>query len=323
MPSSRPSEPSPGAASDWRMPGARAAVCFSIDDIHPTAASGAHGVGDVARAALTQLDWLLQRHPQLRVTAFITPDWRSAGVYPTQVLHRVPGLRRLTYATPVLPRGTLRLDRHPSFVAFLRRLPRTDFAIHGLHHVKRGPNHLAEYEGRTTSRCRALLEEAMAIMTAAGLPVTPGVAPPVWVAPDPLLEAMARLKLSYVASARDLQTPIAPDARTAGSGRRGSLLIHPERLPFGSLVHVPTNFQGPAPPERAFAIIEAGGLLSVKAHLLKRFGAYEAIDGLDRPFVEHLDRLFTTLEDRYGDTLWWTTMAEAADACRARERQAA
>ena len=39
---------------------------------------------------------------------------------------------------------------------------------------------------------------------------------------------------------------------------------------------------------------------------------YEALDGLDRPYAEFLDRLFATIEDRYGAALWWTTMGEVA-----------
>jgi hypothetical protein len=51
-------------------------------------------------------------------------------------------------------------------------------------------------------------------------------------------------------------------------------------------------------------------LLSVKAHLLKQFGSYEALDGLDRAYVEYLDRVFGEIEDRFGDAVWWTSMSE-------------
>ncbi len=31
-----------------------------------------------------------------------------------------------------------------------------------------------------------------------------------------------------------------------------------------------------------------------------------------RAYAEYLDRLFTTIEDRYGSAVWWTTMGEIA-----------
>jgi hypothetical protein len=133
---------------------------------------------------------------------------------------------------------------------------------------------------------------------------------------------MADVDMLFVASARDLRTPIATDARTSGSGLAGMSLIFPERLPLGRLVHFTTNFQATSSIERAVAIVEHGGLLGVKAHLLRRFGAYEALDGLDRTYVEYLDRLFTTIEDRYGAAVWWTTMGEIAARMRDTEAPA-
>jgi hypothetical protein len=302
-----------GAHTDWRRACATAAVCLTVDDVHPTNADGPSRVGDVAREALGHLEWLLARHPLLRATLFCTADWRSLGVHSTRpTLQRIPWLRDWTYATPVLPRGTLRLDRHPQFGSYLRSLPRVDFGLHGLHHVSRGPHQIAEFHNCSRARCRRILREAMQIMADAELTVAAGVTPPAWVAPPALLDAMADLDMLFVASARDLHTPVADAARTGGSGLAGMSLIFPERLPHGRLVHVTTNFQATSSIERALAILDHRGLLTVKAHLLKRFGAYEALDGLDRPYAEFLDRLFATIEDRYGGAMWWTTMGEVA-----------
>jgi hypothetical protein len=306
------------AADTWRRTGAAAAVCLTVDDVHPTIADGRRRTGEVAREALGHLEWLLSRHPQLKATLFCTPDWRSLGVCSTRpALQRVPFLRDWTYATPVLPRGTLRLDRHPGFVSFLRSLPRVDFGLHGLHHVRRGPHQIAEFRDCSRARCARTLREAIRIAADADLPVVAGITPPAWIATPALLEAMVDLDLLFVASARDLHTPVADGARTAGSGLSGMSLIFPELLTEGRLVHVTTNFQATSSLERALAILDHGGLLSIKAHLLKRFGTYEALDGLDRPYVEFLDRLFTAVEDRYGAGVWWTTMAEAAARVRA------
>ena len=161
-----------------------------------------------------------------------------------------------------------------------------------------------------------MIVEARRIMTAAGLPVVDGITPPAWTAPPALLAAMTELDMLFVSSARDLDTPIAPGALTRGSGLRDVSLLTPQWLPFGRLIHVTTNFQATSSIERAMAILACGGLLGIKAHLLKRFGSYVALDGLDGPYVEYLDRLFTRIEDDYGDRVWWTTMGEIAGRMR-------
>jgi hypothetical protein len=121
---------------------------------------------------------------------------------------------------------------------------------------------------------------------------------------------MRDLDMRFIASARDLATPIAPDAKANGSGLRGVSLIHPERL--GTLVHFTTNFQATSTIERACAILDAGGVLAIKAHLIAEVGAYKALDALSGPYRDDLDRLFHALEDRYGESIEWTTMGALA-----------
>jgi hypothetical protein len=81
-------------------------------------------------------------------------------------------------------------------------------------------------------------------------------------------------------------------------------------------VHFTTNFQATSSSERAHAIIEAGGLLSIKAHIFKSGGGITMLDGLDGPYCDGLERLWLELERQYGDALWWTTLAEMAARCR-------
>ncbi|HEX7677940.1 MAG TPA: hypothetical protein VF713_07450, partial [Thermoanaerobaculia bacterium] len=85
------------------MNGNRPAVCFSVDDVHPA---------PVAAEALGHVRWLQERHPQLRVTLFTTPDWRTLDPYPTRrFLSRLPFVRDRIFTVAVHPRGTYRLDR--------------------------------------------------------------------------------------------------------------------------------------------------------------------------------------------------------------------
>jgi len=41
------------------------------------------------------------------------------------------------------------------------------------------------------------------------------------------------------------------------------------------------------------------------------------LDGLDAAYCDYLGRIWGELDRRYGDTLWWTSLAEVADRCRA------
>ena len=281
----------------------RPAVCFSVDDVHPA---------PVAAAALGHVRWLQERHPQLRVTLFTTADWRTRDPYPTRRwLARIPIVRDRVFMVDTHPRGTFRLDRHADFCAMLRGWERAEVALHGLHHVTRGMQPVLEFANRSASECRATIEEAMCILDDAGVPFVRGMGAPGWHAPAPLLEAMRDAGFKFIASARDLDTPITRDALTNGSGMKNVSLIAPQRLDSG-LVHFPVNFQATSEIERACAILEAGGLLSIKAHLLAESGAYRALDGLTEQYRKYLDRVLCTVEDRFGDAIFWTSMGELA-----------
>ena len=275
----------------------RPAVCFSVDDVHPA---------PVAAEALSHVRWLQERHPQLRVTLFTTPDWRTLDPYPTR-----PFVSDEQFTVDVHPSGTFRLDRHDGFCSLLRGWSGAEVALHGLQHVRTGMRPVLEFENRDRDECRATLTEAMAIFEAARLPFVRGMSPPGWEAPPPLLEAMHDIGFAFVASARDLDTPIAHDATANGSGLRGVSLVRPQRIEPG-LTHFPTNFQATSPIERAMAILECGGLLSIKAHLLAQSGSYRALDGLTPEYRDYLHRVFSTIEERFGDEVRWTSMGELA-----------
>jgi hypothetical protein len=127
---------------------------------------------------------------------------------------------------------------------------------------------------------------------------------------------MADEGLSFLASARDIRTPPGLDAVAAMSGLSGVPLQRPTLLAGGSLVHIPTNFQATSPPERANTIVEQGELLSIKAHIIKSAMGHVALDGIDEVYRNYLDMLFTDLHRRWGERLWWTTMADVTSRFR-------
>jgi hypothetical protein len=292
----------------WLPPGKHAAVCLSVDDVHPA---------PVALEALDHVRWLQEQHAGLRVTFFTTPEWRTREPYPIRpILRRIPLLRDRVFTVPVESRGTYRLDRHPAFCDAVRGWTRAETAVHGLYHVRRGMRPIQEFAHRSRRDCRAVLQRAMARFHAADLPFVRGMSPPGWEAPMPLLHALDDLGFAFIASARDLTTPIASTATTNGSGLQGVSLIHPQRV-HGGLVHFTTNYQATSRVERGLDILDAGGLLAIKAHLLAQSGTYRALDGLTLSYREHLHELFTAIARQYGDAIWWTSMGEIAARMRA------
>lgn len=312
----------------WLPSGKKAAVCVSIDDVHPARSTDAFDAGgDLGGGALGRVQRLLELHPQLRITMFVTPDWRRIDLVPTRKwFTRIPLVRERIHWAPLAPRGRFRIDRFPDFVAYLNALPRTDCAIHGLHHAHPGPRLAMEFQGQSRRRCRALVQEARGIFVAAGLKHVPGFAAPAWNTPPALCAALTDEDFRFVASARDLDTPVRAGARTAGHGLHGASLIQPTwvagvpaRGPAAAtrgLVHFSTNFQATSTLERAHAIIEAGGLLFIKAHVFKSGGGITMLDGLDDDYCASLDRLWRELDHRYGEALWWTSLDEVTNRCR-------
>jgi hypothetical protein len=297
---------------EWLPTDKKGAVCFSIDDIHPAKSSDYYEAGgDLGKGALSRLEWLLKRHPKLKVTLFTTADWREISPTPTRkILAHIPGIRDNFHLAKIWPKGTMQLDRHPDFVQYLTQLPRTEIALHGLHHCHKGIKIPVEFQEQNYDDYIKLLQEMLSIFEKANLKFVPGICPPGWNAPPALLDAMAHLDLKFIASARDIFTPVSKDARTNMSGMKGVSLIYPELVHNNKLIHMTSNFQPTCPIDRATAIVDDGGLLAIKAHIIKNACGSISLDGLDDIYRNYLDLIFTILEDRYGESLWWTSMGE-------------
>jgi hypothetical protein len=285
-----PRERSLQAPPRWLPEGKSAAVCFSVDDVHPSTSADAYEAGgDLKAGALGRIAELQRRHSKLQVTLCVTPNWRLESLTPFPVVRYLPWLRRRLHWTRLAPPDRFRIDRHPGFVDYLNGLQRTEIVLHGLHHAHRGPLFATEFQDETESQCRDAIEQGVAIFNAAGLRFTRGYVPPAW---------------------------NAPPARAAMSGLTGVSLIYPELLTGSELVHLTCNFQATSPPERAMEILRLGGVLHVKAHIFKAGGGHVMLDGLDELYANYLDALFGALENEFGSRLWWTTLSEVASAYR-------
>lgn len=303
----------------WLPPGKRGAVVFTIDDVHPGKSSDAYEAGgDLERGALRHVAWLLERHPELHVTLFVTPDWRQISPFPTRrLLARVPFVSERVPLARRLPKGTMRLDRHPAFVRYLEQLPRTDVAPHGLHHCSVGPRIGTEFQSQSREECRAMLERAFAIFHEAKLAVRAAHQAPLWHVTPALVDASVDMKLRWIAAGRDLFTAPSDDATAAMNGPQGLSMMHPTLLCDGKLVAFTTNFQATSDVDRAFSILDQGGVLAIKGHIIKRVGPYVALDGMDEAYRAYLDALLRLIKERYRDRVWFTSMHDIAERVHA------
>lgn len=299
----------------WLPEGKKAALCFSIDDVHPSSSKDHYEAGgDLEKGVLGLLHWLLKRHPKLKVTLFLTADWRLINHFPTRkILSAIPFLRDRIYLTKVLAKGSMRLDKYPEFVDYIKNLPNTEFAIHALYHCHKGLRPNTEFQNQSVEEFSFLLKETKRILTNAGINFSNGICPPNWEAPINLLSSMVSENFKYLASSRDIFTEISRNAHTNMSGTKGVSLIYPQFIYDNNLVHIPSNFNATTTIDRAQNIIEHNGLLSIKAHITKKICGYTLYDGIDEVYINYLDTLLTILENKYGDELWMTSMNEISE----------
>jgi hypothetical protein len=289
-----------------------AAIVLTVDDVFPgTSQSDYEAGGDLQRGALGRLLWLLDRHPKLQVTLFVTPDWRQISPVAHSLWRCVPFVRDRMCLAAILPKGTMDVRRHPEFVSFLNAMPRTEIALHGLHHIHPGRRVSVEFQSQGRAKCAEMLMEAIRIFDEAGLRWARGLQPPGWNCPVALQKACCDVGIEWVMSARDIHSPVDERSKTAMSGLTGVSMIFPERI-ANRLLHISTNFQATSPAERAFEILDAGGILSIKAHVTKNVPGHTHLDGIDRLYMNYLDQLFDRIEERYGDTVDWTTVGRLA-----------
>jgi hypothetical protein len=296
----------------WYRPGKTDAIVMSVDDIYPGTSLDAYEAGgDLEKGALGHLLWLLDRHPRLQLTLFVTPDWRRISPVANRFWRHIPWVRDRVYLASLLPKGTMDLRRHPEFVSFLNSMPRTEIAIHGLHHIHPGRSISVEFQNQGRAVCAGMLDEAIRIFDQSGLRWVGGLQPPGWNCSVALRQACRDVGIKWLMSARDVRTTVAKDAKTAMSGLKGVSLLFPERI-APNILHISTNFQATSAPERAFQILDAGGILSIKAHITKEVPGHVHLDGIDDLYMNYLDRLFDDIEQRYGDAVDWTTLDQLA-----------
>jgi peptidoglycan/xylan/chitin deacetylase (PgdA/CDA1 family) len=298
---------------NWKPKEKKAALCFTIDDIFPGKSTDLYEAGgDLEKGVFKHLLWLTSRHPKLKITLFTTADWRETSPFPTRkLIAKIPMFRDKFYLSKVLKKGTMSLVNHPEFVSFLNQNKQFEIACHGLHHVHKGLKIPVEFQNQTKQEFQEIVKEMIHIFDKSKIDYVKGICPPGWNAPQQLIEVLQENDFSFLASSRDVKSPISKKAKANMSGLQGVSLLYPELL-SNKLIHFPSNMQANNSIDRIFDIIENEGLVSIKGHMIKRILNYVAIDGIDELYVNYLDCIFTEIENRYGEAIWWTTMGEMA-----------
>ena len=298
---------------NWLLDNKKAAICFSIDDLHPAnlLQHGYDAGGDLDKGVFGKVNWLLERHPQLKVTLFTTADWRELSPFPTRkIISKIPYIRDFFYLTSIQPKGTFQIDKYQDFINYYESNKQVEIGLHGLHHCHKGIKIPVEFQNQSFAECDKMIKKMLTIFDNSKINYAHGFTPPAWNASENLIKALVNNEVKFLASARDVKTPIANDARNNMSGYPNVSILYPEFIENNSLIHFATNFQATNDYDRAFSIIENNGLLSVKAHMIKHAYGHVSLDGVDDQYMNYLDQLFCQIEDKYGDNIWWTTMGE-------------
>ncbi|MBI4361711.1 MAG: DUF2334 domain-containing protein, partial [Euryarchaeota archaeon] len=166
---------------------------LNIDDVHPEGSTGAGDCGgDMEEGVFRHLGTLWKRFPQVKVTLFVTPNWQN---------RRQPLPLRALRLNPRVWRGEpYRLDKHPRWCQWLRGLPNTEIALHGLtHHAPRG-HHAQEFQKLSQAEAHQRLHRADEIHQAAGLPHSRGFRPPGWGWNPDLPPVLQKWNCAYIAA---------------------------------------------------------------------------------------------------------------------------
>ena len=301
---------------NWLLENKKAAVCFSIDDLHPAMLSkhGYDAGGDLGQGVFGKVSWLLERHPQLKVTLFTTADWRELSPFPTRrLLAKIPYIRDYFYLAKIQPKGTFQIDKFPDFINFFENNNLVEIGLHGLHHCHKGLKIPVEFQNQSYKECDQIIKKMLSIFESSKITYTNVFTPPAWNASENLIRALLNNNIRSLASARDIITPIAKNAKNAMSGYPNVSILYPEFIENNTLIHFSSNFQATNQYDRAFDVIECNGLLSIKAHIIKNSYGHISLDGVDDKYMNYLDKLFCQIEDKYADNIWWTTMGELSN----------
>ena len=312
------------------LAGSSAILVFGIDDIHPESDETGYSGKNMGIEVLELLSELVIRHPQLKVTLFVTPDW----IYLPQLLGFRFIQKRLAkdhisnrLLTRFLQRkwriGHFRVDteEYDDWRALVREMVSTgnfSIGIHGLTHFQDYVWYTREFFNKTVSQNRLKLRAAVDLLKSAEIPFTMGFSPPGWYIDDSLIEALVCEQFCYIAGSFDSERDVSSAIKSQMSGIKHVDLFYPTLL-RDKLINIPRNWDiARSPLERALKIIELGGVVGVHAHMFDSYHGDLTGNGITRDHIARLDQVLTVIEDRFGDRVQFATFQEVATSLSSR-----
>lgn len=278
-------------------------VSIGIDDFHPESSKNGYDCGgDMKAGSFAFVDELLAVEPDAKATLYVTPDWayKPYGRW---------------------ERGLFDLRAHPAWTEWLKGCcsdGRLELAEHGLFHWRCEWPFGEEFRDTSKDESLRLLRKAREIFSETGLPVSRGFRPPCWAIGKGLVEALGEYDFEFVAASSDVVSDVRPGTTSCQWGLRSVSLLHPEPIGDTAVVNIPANWDPYwSDVERAFHIVEAGGVVAVTSHIQAAYWGETIENGLSRGILDKMIHLFGALRDRYHSSITFLTHSELCRRARA------
>jgi len=319
------------ANKEWAQHDARSFLVIGLDDIHPESLSnGCDCGGDLDRGVLGLLLNFLGKHPQVKVTLFITPNWiykpqiYGLGFVQDKFIHswivnslRIPEklilrafVRPLEYNSYLISH-----EKYSNWCAYLQKLVsqgRIAIGIHGLYHFQARPSYSSEFLYLGYDKARERLKLAKKLLIEAGLSFEGGFSPPGWGINKAVLQGLADENYLYIAGSADFKTHVTEDAIINEAGIHNVSLIYPCFI-YRTLVNIPRNWSiGRNNLKRIKDIIRHNGLIGIHGHIENEYRGTLLGNGVTPENMSKLEEVVDYLEVEYPDEIWYATFGEVA-----------
>jgi hypothetical protein len=177
---------------------------LDLDDFHPEKGCGL----ELDRGPIKYLELLWSNFPELKVTLFLTPDWRYLPQFRiTKFFGKYFGIspffRQLKEPKYRVDKKEFREWR--SWIRKNVKAKRLEVAIHGLYHIQPCYHYASEFQHLNYNQCLKRIKIAEKILEDAKIPFVKGFRPPGWLHNEDLLKALSKLKYKYFAAGDKLE----------------------------------------------------------------------------------------------------------------------
>lgn len=293
---------------------------LGLDDLHP------EGIEDKERLDFgkdfrgffwKQMDMLVKRVPDIRITLFTVASWTDRSNFPSGIFWplRVLYSRRRSYSEGF----SLNEKKYASWrKQLLTKLKSGNIVLsyHGLTHHNTNKRFAAsqEFLGLSKNEIAAKLESMKKIFTSAQLPVENGFRSPGWGMSDELENILEKKKFEYTANSSDFVSPILKN-KTNGAGQKGKYIYLPTISKGGMYNYTANCFSFQI--DRAVAIAKEKGIIFVHGHVAETiFG----IKYVDKNFVKRIESMVKEIQLQTHKKIWFATPSEVTRFLKIRQQ---